>query len=108
MTNSFTFCLLPTAGKPGAFSTDVASNNSSTASIVVCSASILKDLQEGKTVVIDRYAFSGVAYSMSKEHPAMDDAWCKWPDVGLPRPDRVFFLDLPSEVRVPLPPPLSR
>ncbi|CAE7879134.1 DTYMK [Symbiodinium sp. KB8] len=28
----------------------------------------------------------------------MDDAWCKWPDVGLPRPDRVFFLDLPSEV----------
>ena len=25
-------------------------------------------------------------------------SWCKAPDVGLPRPDRVFYLNLPADV----------
>ncbi|KAI8389479.1 thymidylate kinase-like protein [Blakeslea trispora] len=52
----------------------------------------LKDkLNQGKTLVVDRYAFSGVAFSSAK---GLDLDWCKHPDVGLLRPDLVLFLDL--------------
>jgi len=27
----------------------------------------------------------------------MDFAWCKHPDIGLPKPDRVFYLDVDEE-----------
>ena len=43
-----------------------------------------------------RYAYSGVAFSSAK--PGMPLAWCRAPDVGLPRPDAVVYLDVPSEV----------
>lgn len=46
----------------------------------------------GETVIIDRYAFSGVAYSSAK---GLDFEWCKQPDTGLPAPDCVIYLDLP-------------
>ncbi|KAJ3186651.1 hypothetical protein HDU85_007471 [Gaertneriomyces sp. JEL0708] len=49
-------------------------------------------LSTGQTLVIDRYAYSGVAYSASK---GLDIEWCKSPDRGLPTPDLVIFLDLP-------------
>jgi len=53
-------------------------------------ASLLEqDLRDGFTVVCDRYAFSGVAYTAAK---GLDFQWCKNPDVGLPAPDAVFFL----------------
>lgn len=52
-------------------------------------------LQNGQTVVLDRYAFSGVAYSAAK---GLDFDWCKAPDVGLPEPDLVVYLDMPFEV----------
>lgn len=51
-------------------------------------ASIERMLMEGKTVVLDRYVYSGVAYSAAK---GMDFDWCKGPDVGLPRPDLTLF-----------------
>ncbi|KAJ2772997.1 Thymidylate kinase [Coemansia nantahalensis] len=49
------------------------------------------DLESGTTLVVDRYAFSGVAFSAAKK---MDPRWCRAPDVGLAMPDRVFFLDI--------------
>ncbi len=52
-------------------------------------------LNEGVNIVMDRYAYSGVAYSAAK---GLDLDWCKAPDHGLPEPDIVLFVDLPPEV----------
>ncbi|KAJ1723036.1 hypothetical protein LPJ53_002608 [Coemansia erecta] len=49
------------------------------------------DLESGTTLIVDRYAFSGVAFSAAKR---LDFKWCKAPDVGLLAPDRVFFMDI--------------
>lgn len=40
---------------------------------------------------MDRYAFSGVAFSSAK---GLDLEWCRNPDIGLLTPDIVLFLDL--------------
>ncbi|KAI9027142.1 deoxythymidylate kinase [Phycomyces nitens] len=53
--------------------------------------SIKDTLDAGITLVVDRYAFSGVAFSSAK---GLDLKWCKQPDVGLLSPDMVVFLDL--------------
>lgn len=55
---------------------------------------ITSKLEAGTTLIVDRYALSGVAYSSAK---GLSLDWCKEPDVGLPAPDVVFFLDLPVE-----------
>ncbi|XP_037089132.1 thymidylate kinase-like [Pollicipes pollicipes] len=53
-------------------------------------------LAEGVSLVVDRYAFSGAAYSAAKPGLTLD--WCRQPDVGLPQPDLVLYLDLaPAE-----------
>ena len=49
-------------------------------------------LNDGHHVVVDRYAFSGVAFSACKDNMSME--WCKQPDIGLPKPDVVCFLDV--------------
>lgn len=56
-----------------------------------------KHLEEGTTVVCDRYAYSGVAFSSAK--PSLSDEldWCQACDVGLPAPDAVIFLDLSQD-----------
>jgi len=46
---------------------------------------------------MDRYAYSGVAFSAAKNIPNMDLAWCKHPDTGLPLPDIIYFMDIPLE-----------
>lgn len=51
----------------------------------------------GATVVVDRYYYSGCVYSAAKRNPSMDLAWCRQPEVGLPRPDLCIFLDLDAE-----------
>lgn len=48
----------------------------------------------GTTVICDRYAYSGVAFTASK---GLDVEWCKNPDRGLPKPDAVLYLDLSIE-----------
>uniref|UniRef100_A0A674J0K2 Thymidylate kinase n=2 Tax=Terrapene triunguis TaxID=2587831 RepID=A0A674J0K2_9SAUR len=53
---------------------------------------IKKKLNQGITLVVDRYAFSGVAFTSAKENFSLD--WCKQPDVGLPKPDLILFLQL--------------
>jgi dTMP kinase len=49
------------------------------------------NLNSGCNLVIDRYAYSGTAYTAVKE--GNDFEWCKKCDEGLPKPDIVFFLD---------------
>jgi len=43
---------------------------------------------------MDRYAYSGVAFSAAK---GLSLQWCKNPDEGLPAPDLVIFMDLDVE-----------
>jgi dTMP kinase len=54
-------------------------------------------ISAGTTVVIDRYSYSGCVYSAAKEVNNMDLAWCRQPEVGLPRPDVCLFLDISAE-----------
>lgn len=58
---------------------------------------LLRKLHEGTTLVVDRYAYSGVAFTAAKGLPGLDRAWCMAPDAGLPAPDAVFFLCLTVE-----------
>jgi len=50
-------------------------------------------LRAGTTIVCDRYAFSGIAFSFSKD-AGLTYEWCRAPDVGLPAPDLTLFLDV--------------
>ncbi|XP_077572673.1 thymidylate kinase [Stigmatopora nigra] len=55
-----------------------------------------RKLERGTTLVVDRYAFSGAAFTSAKPGFTLD--WCTRPDVGLPKPDVVLFLRLnPAE-----------
>ena len=58
---------------------------------------IEETLQSGYTIVCDRYYYSGMVYSAAKKNPSLNLHWAKSPDVGLPKPDRVIFLDLEPE-----------
>ncbi|GMQ10003.1 hypothetical protein CsSME_00053182 [Camellia sinensis var. sinensis] len=52
-------------------------------------------LRSGTTLIVDRYSFSGVAFSSAK---GLDIEWCKAPEMGLLAPDLVLYLDIPPEV----------
>jgi dTMP kinase len=54
-------------------------------------------IAEGITVIVDRYIYSGVVYSVAKDNPALTLSWARAPEVGLPRPDVVFFLEIGVE-----------
>ncbi|XP_075973472.1 thymidylate kinase [Anticarsia gemmatalis] len=56
---------------------------------------IIKTLEAGTTLIVDRYCYSGVAFSAAK---GLDINWCKAPDAGLPKPDKVFFLTMPFDL----------
>lgn len=47
--------------------------------------------EEGVNIILDRYTYSGVAYSAAK---GMSVEWCIEPDRGLVKPDTVLFLEL--------------
>ncbi|XP_051874055.1 thymidylate kinase [Pristis pectinata] len=53
---------------------------------------IRKKLLKGVSVIVDRYAFSGVAFTSAKSGFTLE--WCKQADVGIPKPDVVLFLHL--------------
>ncbi|KAK9450959.1 P-loop containing nucleoside triphosphate hydrolase protein [Limtongia smithiae] len=55
---------------------------------------LLDSLRGGKTIILDRYVPSGVAYSLAKEIPGMSLEWCLAPERGLPVPDVTIFLDI--------------
>ncbi|KAK6347114.1 Thymidylate kinase [Orbilia brochopaga] len=65
---------------------------------------LLTLLSAGTTVLLDRYIYSGIVFSAAKPHPTpspphgpLSTAWCRAPDVGLPRPDIVIFLDISQD-----------
>lgn len=53
-----------------------------------------KDIEDGIWVVIDRYSYSGAVYSAAKRNPELSLQWAWAPELGLPQPDVVFFLDI--------------
>jgi dTMP kinase len=57
---------------------------------------IKSDLSSGTTVIIDRYSYSGAVYSAAKDNPDLSLEWAWQPEVGLPRPDVLFFLSISS------------
>lgn len=68
------------------------------AAVVACRTALVSALLSGTTLVVDRYAFSGVAYSAAKGVPGMDVEWCRNPDIGLPAPDLVVYLRVSNAV----------
>ena len=63
-------------------------------------------LRNGTTVICDRYAFSGIAFTHAKSlltpvppgtHDKLNYEWCRAPDAGLPAPDMILFLNITSE-----------
>ncbi|KAJ3875912.1 P-loop containing nucleoside triphosphate hydrolase protein [Lentinula edodes] len=78
-------------------------------------STILSYLEQGKLVLCDRYAFSGIAFSVAKssETPISTAShsessleklspitlpWARAPDSALPSPDLTMFLDISPEV----------
>ncbi|AYP74174.1 thymidylate kinase [Fowlpox virus] len=55
---------------------------------------IKKKLESNINLVVDRYAFSGAAFTAAKNNVSLE--WCKLTDSGLPLPDLVIFLDIPA------------
>ncbi|TYH62006.1 hypothetical protein ES332_D07G088800v1 [Gossypium tomentosum] len=51
-------------------------------------------LKAGTTLIVDRYSYSGVAFSTAK---GLDFEWCKAPEIGLIAPDLVVYLDITPE-----------
>ncbi|XP_010535480.1 PREDICTED: thymidylate kinase isoform X4 [Tarenaya hassleriana] len=51
-------------------------------------------LKTGTTLIVDRYSYSGVAFSSAK---GLDVNWCKSPEIGLLAPDVVLYLDISPE-----------
>ncbi|XP_034476346.1 thymidylate kinase [Drosophila innubila] len=56
--------------------------------------SIQNELLAGTTLICDRYAYSGAAYTVAK---GLDFNWCCAPDRGLIKPDAVFYLKAQPE-----------
>lgn len=56
---------------------------------------IRENLSKGINLIVDRYSFSGVAYSLTK---SLEKIWVCMPEVGLPKPDVVLFLDTDPSV----------
>lgn len=54
---------------------------------------IIKTLEMGTNVVLDRYIYSGIAYSLAKSG-LNDYEWLYSPDKGLPKPDLTMFLTI--------------
>ena len=59
--------------------------------------SIRAAIEEGTTVIIDRYYYSGIVYSAAKGRQDLSLQWAREPEIGLPRPDICLFLDISSE-----------
>jgi dTMP kinase len=54
-------------------------------------------INSGYNVIMDRYAYSGIAYSMAKAHKKITFQWAINSDKGLLKPDVVIYLSLPIE-----------
>lgn len=59
--------------------------------------SIEEDINNGITVIVDRYSYSGAVYSAAKANPSLSLEWAWQPEIGLPRPDVCLFLRISPE-----------
>ncbi|KAL9639654.1 MAG: hypothetical protein Q9164_000783 [Protoblastenia rupestris] len=59
--------------------------------------SIIAAIEGGTTVVVDRYYYSGIVYSSAKNKEDLTLQWARTPEVGLPKPDLVVFLDISTD-----------
>ena len=50
---------------------------------------IINQLNSKTHLILDRYSYSGIAYSNAK---GIDIDWCMSPEKGLPKPDLVIYL----------------
>lgn len=50
---------------------------------------IVDNLNKNVHLILDRYSYSGIAYSNAK---GIDYDWCLSPEKGLPKPDLVIYL----------------
>jgi dTMP kinase len=55
-------------------------------------------LMSGTTLIVDRYSYSGIAYSAAKDN--MEPEWCKHAEAGLLKPDMVIYLDIGEQEAV--------
>lgn len=62
-------------------------------------AQMEKILNLGQAIVMDRYLYLGIAYSLAKQSllRILSGAWLMAPDRGLPKPDLTIFLTLSIE-----------
>lgn len=58
---------------------------------------MIRKLQSGITLVVDRYSHSGVAFTAAKGVPGLDVEWCKASENGLVKPDCLLYLHAPVE-----------
>lgn len=59
---------------------------------------ILRILKTGTTLIVDRYAASGAAYTSATTGKCL--SWCKECDRGLPAPDQVILLRMSAEAQL--------
>ena len=56
---------------------------------------IIHLLENGTNVILDRYSYSGIAYSLAKnDDPTLSYEWCLSSEKGLPKPDIVFYFTI--------------
>ena len=55
---------------------------------------MIQHLKEGTSLICDRYAYSGVAYSAAK---GLDFDWCLNADKGMISPDLVIYMDIDKD-----------
>lgn len=58
---------------------------------------IEEDINNGISVIVDRYSYSGAVYSAAKANPKLSLEWAWQPEIGLPRPDISLFLHVSPE-----------
>lgn len=63
-----------------------------------CWPTIFMALSHGSTLIVDRYSFSGIAYTMASRRASFITLdWCCAPEEGLPAPDVVIYLKISPE-----------
>ncbi|ODM20884.1 Thymidylate kinase [Aspergillus cristatus] len=60
-------------------------------------SAIEENINNGITVIVDRYSYSGVVYTAAKANPNLSLEWAWQPEIGLPRPDLCLFLRISPE-----------
>lgn len=60
-------------------------------------SAIEADINNGVTVIVDRYSYSGVVYTAAKANPNLSLEWAWQPEIGLPQPDLCLFLRISPE-----------